>query len=146
MKIKIRKSAFQAILHIIVLIMFLAVFASRFYNNGGRDYETESALMLKSTDSEIINGVFIRDENFSDFDIEEYWEKEVIRDKELHQHEINRIKAEKGKSGSLYQNGYFIGKPRSIREVEAVLNIRLIKKSPYKYTCRDYEYILDEVS
>lgn len=90
--------------------------------------------------------VFIRDENFSDFDIEEYWKKEAIRDKELHQHEINRIKAEKGKSGVLYQNGYLIGKSRSIREVEAILGIQFIKKNPYRYTCRDYEYILDEVS
>lgn len=67
MKIKFGKSTFQTVLHIVVLIMFLVVFASRFYNNGGRDYETESALMLKSTDSEMINGVFIRDENIIEY-------------------------------------------------------------------------------
>lgn len=90
--------------------------------------------------------VFIRDVNFSGFDIDEYWEQEVIRDRELHQHEINRIKAEKGKVGVLYQNGYLIGKSRSIREVQSVLGLQFTKKNPYKYTCRDYEYILDEVS
>lgn len=67
MKIKFGKSTLQTILHIIVLIMFMMVFASIFYNQGGRDYETESALMLKSTDSEIINGVFIRDENIIEY-------------------------------------------------------------------------------
>ncbi|HAP79233.1 MAG TPA: hypothetical protein DCQ78_03520 [Ruminococcus sp.] len=61
---KSKKATIQTILHIIVLIMFLAVFVSIFYNNNGRDdYVTESALMLKSTDSAVINGVFIRDEN-----------------------------------------------------------------------------------
>lgn len=60
---KSKKANIQTILHIIVLIMFLTVFVSIFYNNDGRDYVTESALMLKSTDSAVINGVFIRDEN-----------------------------------------------------------------------------------
>lgn len=60
---KSKKATIQTILHIIVLIMFLTVFVSIFYNNDGRDYVTESALMLKSTDSAVINGVFIRDEN-----------------------------------------------------------------------------------
>ena len=60
---KSKKATIQNILHIIVLIMFLTVFVSIFYNNDGRDYVTESALMLKSTDSAVINGVFIRDEN-----------------------------------------------------------------------------------
>lgn len=64
---KIKKTTLQTILHIIVLIMFLAVFVSIFYNNSGRDYVTESALMLKSTDSAIINGVFIRDENVIEY-------------------------------------------------------------------------------
>ncbi len=60
---KSKKANIQTILHIIVLIMFLTVFVSIFYNNDGRDYVTESALMLKSTDSAVINGIFIRDEN-----------------------------------------------------------------------------------
>ena len=60
---KSKKANIQTILHIIVLIMFLTVFVSIFYNNDGRDYVTEIALMLKSTDSAVINGIFIRDEN-----------------------------------------------------------------------------------
>lgn len=59
---KIKKSAVQTLLHIIVLVMFFIVFGSVFYNNGNRDYKTESALMKESVDSEVVNGVFIRDE------------------------------------------------------------------------------------
>lgn len=59
---KIKKSAVQTLLHIIVLVMFFVVFGSVFYNNGNRDYKTESALMKESVASEVINGVFIRDE------------------------------------------------------------------------------------
>jgi len=65
MKTKIKKSAVQnvqTLLHVFVLILFLTVFVSIFYNNGGRDYETESALMMQSTASSVTNGVFIRDE------------------------------------------------------------------------------------
>ncbi len=52
-----------------VLILFFVVFGSAFYNSntGNRDYKTESALMQTSTDSEFINGVFIRDESVVEY-------------------------------------------------------------------------------
>lgn len=64
---KIKKSAVQTFLHIVVFILFFTVFVSIFYKTGNRDYKTESALMQKSTASEIINGVFIRDETVVEY-------------------------------------------------------------------------------
>lgn len=45
-----------------VLILFLVVFISIFYNFRNRESPTESALMAESISSETIKGVFIRDE------------------------------------------------------------------------------------
>jgi len=68
-KAKIKKGAVQTFLHIMVLILFFVVFGSAFYhsNTGNRDYKTESALMQMSTDSEFINGIFIRDESVVEY-------------------------------------------------------------------------------
>lgn len=69
MKAGNKKNTVQTFLHIIVLVMFLVVFGSAFYNSNRakRDYKTESALMQTSTDSEFINGIFIRDENIVEY-------------------------------------------------------------------------------
>lgn len=90
--------------------------------------------------------VFIRNDVFPTFDIDDYWEQEAIHKEKLYLDTLNRNKAEKGISGVLYQNGHKIGNCRSIREAESVLGVELRKVELHRYTCRDYEYISNKAS
>ena len=59
---KVKKGNLQKLVHIFVILLFFIVFVSVFYNFGDRDYKTESAILRESTASDVIDGIFLRNE------------------------------------------------------------------------------------